>query len=306
MKRFFYFSPMRIPQVLQKGDKIALIAPAKKIESNLEPSLEIIKSWGIEPILGENVLETNNYFAGTDEQRLSDLQWALDNPEIKAIIIARGGYGTTRIIDQLDWTSFDMNPKWICGFSDITSLLSLLNNRNVASIHGPMGVTLTWDEQSTVALQEILFKGKLEYQIAHNENNKFGKTRAPLVGGNLSIICNTIGTASEIQTEGKILFLEEVGEYLYHLDRMLIQLKRAGKLDSIKGLIVGDFSSMKDHQDSFGKGVEKIISESISHLDIPVAFGFPLGHESKNLPVICGIESRFEVNSNCCFLRCHV
>jgi muramoyltetrapeptide carboxypeptidase len=297
---------MRIPPLLQKGDKIALIAPAKKIQSDLEPALEIIKSWGIEPILGENVLATNNYFAGTDEQRLSDLQWALDNPEIKAIIVARGGYGTTRIIDQLDWTQFDLYPKWICGFSDITSLLTLLNNRNIPCIHGPMGVTLDRDEQSSDALRDIFFKGKYKFQIAHNENNKFGKTRAPLIGGNLSIICNTIGTASEIQTEGNILFLEEVGEYLYHLDRMLIQLKRARKLDSIKGLIVGDFSSMKDHQDSFGKEVMEIISESISHLNIPVAFGFPLGHEKKNLPVLCGLESDFEVNANGCFLNCHL
>ena len=297
---------MRIPQHLQKGDKVALIAPAKKIQTHLEPSLEIIKSWGIEPILGQHILETNNYFAGTDEQRLADVQWALDNPEIKAIIVARGGYGTTRIIDQLDWAKFDLHPKWICGFSDITSLLTLLNNRNVACIHGPMGVTLNWDEQSAEALRDVLFKGKLEFQVAHHENNKFGKTRAPLTGGNLSIICNSIGTASEIQTEDKILFLEEVGEYLYHLDRMLIQLNRAGKLDAIKGLIVGDFSSMKDHQDSFGKEVMEIISESISHLNIPVAYGFPLGHEKKNLPVLCGLESDFEVNNDGCFLNCHV
>jgi muramoyltetrapeptide carboxypeptidase len=297
---------MRIPPLLNQGDKIALVSPAKKTQSNLEPALEIIKSWGIEPILGKNVLAAFNYFAGTDEQRLSDLQWALDDPEIKAIIVARGGYGTTRILDQLDWSKFDLNPKWICGFSDITSFLALLNNQNVSSIHGPMGVSLTWDEQSSVALQEILFKGKLEYQIAHHEKNKFGTTKAPLTGGNLSIICNSIGTASEIQTKGKILFLEEVGEYLYHLDRMLIQLKRAGKLDSIKGLIVGDFSSMKDHQDSFGKEVLQIISENISHLEIPVAFGFPLGHELKNLPVICGIDSHFEVNANGCSLKCYV
>jgi muramoyltetrapeptide carboxypeptidase len=287
---------MRIPPLLQKGDKIALIAPAKKIQSNLEPSLEILKSWGVEPILGQHVLNTSNYFAGTDQQRLADLQWALDNPEIKAIIIARGGYGTTRIIDQLDWTQFDLNPKWICGFSDITSLLTLLNNRNIACIHGPMGVTLTWDEQSTDALQDILFKGKLEFQTAHHENNKFGKTRAPLIGGNLSIICNTIGTASEIQTEGKILFLEEVGEYLYHLDRMLVQLKRAGKLNDLKGAIIGDFSSMKDHTDSFGAEGYEIISSHFNNLNIPVAYGFPIGHEKKNLPLPYGVEAELKVN----------
>lgn len=303
MKRFFYFSPMRVPPLLKKGDKVALVAPAKKIQTQLEPALEIIKSWGMTPLLGEHVLAVDNYFAGTDEQRLADLQWALNDPEIKAIIIARGGYGTTRIIDQIDWTLFDLNPKWICGFSDITSLLTLLNNRNVACIHGPMGVTMAWDEQSTKALQELFCSGKYEYKISSHAKNKLGSTRATLTGGNLSIICNSIGTASEIQTEGKILFLEEVGEYLYHLDRMLIQLKRAGKLDAIKGLIVGDFSSMKDHQDNFGKEVVDIILESVAELDIPVAFGFPIGHETKNLPLICGMEHDFEVNSNETLLR---
>uniref|UniRef100_UPI0040479614 S66 peptidase family protein n=2 Tax=Roseivirga sp. TaxID=1964215 RepID=UPI0040479614 len=303
MKRFFYFSPMRVPPLLQKGDKVALVAPAKKIQTQLEPTLEIIKSWGMTPLLGEHVLAVDNYFAGTEEQRLADLQWALDDPEIKAIIVARGGYGTTRIIDQIDWTRFDQNPKWICGFSDITSLLALLNNRNVACLHGPMGVTMTWNEQSTKALHEFLCLGKYEYKVSTHEKNKLGSTKATLIGGNLSIICNSIGTASEIQTEGKILFLEEVGEYLYHLDRMLIQLKRAGKLDSIKGLIVGDFSAMKDHQDSFGKEVVDIILESISELDIPVAFGFPIGHEAKNFPLLCGMENDFEVNNNETLLR---
>lgn len=298
MKRFFYFSPMRIPSLLNLGDKIAFVSPAKKIQTDLQPVIDLIKQWGLVPVVGKYVLNEYNYFAGTDSERLSDLQWAMDDPEIKGIIMARGGYGTTRIIDQLDWTLFDQNPKWICGFSDITALIGTLNNREVACIHGPLGVTLPWDQESTDSLKSALMDGSLNYTLPFNEKNVTGSARAPLIGGNLSIICNSIGTASEINTDNKILFLEEVGEYYYHLDRMLTQLNRAGKLMYLKGLIIGDFSSMKDHKDSFGKEPLKIISEHFSELDIPQVYGFPLGHENKNLPIYCGLSASLVVDSN--------
>jgi muramoyltetrapeptide carboxypeptidase len=296
MKRFFYFSPMRLPPFLKKGDKIALVSPAKKIQTDLQPSIDIIKNWGLTPVIGTHALATHHYFAGADAQRLSDLQWALDDPEIKAILITRGGYGTTRILDDIDWTKFDRNPKWLCGFSDITALLSTLNNKDIACLHGPLAVTLTWDQESTESLRSALFDGEMNYTLSPHSINKSGITRAPLIGGNLSIICNSIGTSSQINTKNKILFLEDVGEYYYHLDRMLTQMARAGLFKQIKGLIIGDFSSMKDHRDSFGKEPLEIIADHFAEFDIPQVFNFPLGHENKNLPVYCGIPANLEVS----------
>jgi muramoyltetrapeptide carboxypeptidase len=287
---------MRIPELLKKGDQIALISPAKKIQTDLQPSIDIIKNWGLTPVIGKNSLNVNHYFAGTDSERLSDLQWALDNPKIKAILMARGGYGTTRIVDQIDWTLFDQNPKWICGFSDITALITTMNNRGIACIHGPLGVTLPWDQQSTESLKTMFMEGKVSYSLPASPRNVNGIAKAPLTGGNLSIICNSIGTPSEINTDNKILFLEEVGEYYYHLDRMLTQLNRSGKLKNLKGLIIGDFSSMKDHKDSFGKEPMEIIAEYFSHLNIPQVYGFPLGHEKRNVPVYCGALVVLDVN----------
>jgi len=288
---------MQIPPILKQGDQVAIVAPAKKIQSDLSFAIDPLSAWGLKPLIGKNVLKEDHYFSGTDEQRLEDLQWALENPEVKAILIARGGYGTTRILDQINWTEFLKHPKWICGFSDITSLITELNNKSVACIHGPMAVTLHGDKTSTESLRRLLFEGKANYSIAPHLYNKTGKAQAELIGGNFSIISNSIGTASEIQTEGKILFLEEVGEYLYHLDRMLIHLKRAGKLDNLAGIIIGDFSNMKDHKDSFGAEAMEIISRNLAGLNIPIAYGFPLGHEKQNLPVYCGVEAAFEVTA---------
>tara|TARA_R110002074_G_scaffold144735_1_gene292660 strand:- start:28 stop:930 length:903 start_codon:yes stop_codon:yes gene_type:complete len=289
---------MLIPPLLSQGDKIAIVAPAKKIQSDLTFAVNTLTEWGLTPVLGEHVLATDHYFAGTDNQRLHDLQEALDNPEIKAILIARGGYGTTRILEQVNWAKFLENPKWICGFSDITSLITELNNRSIACIHGPLGVTLDWDELTTESLKSMLFEGKVNYNVPPHPLNQLGQTNAELIGGNLSIICNSIGTSSEIQTKGKILFLEEVGEYIYHLDRMLVQLKRAGKLDNLAGIIIGDFSSMKDHKDSFGAEALEVIARNLAGLNIPIAYGFPLGHEKRNLPVYCGVSGNFEVNES--------
>ena len=289
---------MQIPPLLSSGDRIAIVAPAKKIQSDLSIATDILSEWGLIPCLGQHVLMEDNYFAGNDEARLKDLQWALDDPSIKAILIARGGYGTTRILDQIDWTQFLKNPKWICGFSDITSLITELANREVACIHGPMAVTLDWDRVSTQSLKQLFFEGKAGYTFQPHPSNQMGSAKAELIGGNLSIICNSIGTSSEIQTKGKILFLEEVGEYLYHLDRMMVHLKRAGKMDHLVGLIIGDFSSMKDHKDSFGAEAYAIISRHLQGLDIPVVFGFPLGHEKQNLPVYCGIPVNLKVTED--------
>lgn len=289
---------MLIPQNVSAGDKIAIVAPAKKIQTDLNPAFSILRSWGLTPVLGKHLYKTSNYFSGIDKERLEDLQWALDHPEIKAILIARGGYGTTRIIDQLNWSKFYERPKWICGFSDLTSLHSFLNNKEIASIHGPMAVTLDWDGHSANCLKKLLFGEEVNYSVKGHLLNQNGIAKAELVGGNLSILCNSIGTSSDITTKSKILFLEEVGEYLYHLDRMLVHLNRAGKLQELSGAIIGDFSSMKDHTDSFGAGAYDIIASHLNTLNIPIAYGFPMGHEKKNYPLICGAQANFQIVEN--------
>lgn len=277
---------------------MAVVNPAKRLQSDIEPGLDIIRSWGLEPVLGQYVHQAHNLFSGTDDERLADLQWALDDPETKAIIIARGGYGTTRILDRLNFDAFDKRPKWICGFSDITSLTCQVDNMGIASVHSPMVASLGRDQASDEYLRDLLFGRDIDYKVQTKKACQPGEASGTLIGGNLTIICNSIGTSSEIQTEGKILFLEEVGEYIYHLDRMLVQLKRAGKLDGLSGVVVGDFSSMKDHNDTFGYSTMEVLRSHFDQLDCPVAYGFPSGHEHKNFPLLCGKETKLEVKEN--------
>ena len=286
---------MRRPDFLKAGDHVAVINASKKLQSDIEPGLNLLRSWGLEPVLGAAVHEEDGYFAGNDAERLNDLQWALDHPEIKAIIMARGGYGATRIVDQASFTRFEQNPKWLCGFSDVTSLLCQIDNLKVACVHGPMVASFCRDAESDEHLRKFLFGEGLDYQVARHKDNFKGSTEAPVIGGNLTMITNSIGTASEANTDGKILLMEEVGEYIYHLDRMLVHLIRAGKLDKLKGVIVGDFSGMRDHKDSFGLTVNQVLKMHLSPLDIPIAFGFPAGHENRNFPVPLGVPMRFEV-----------
>ena len=293
----FLFSPMHIPNSLKAGDKVAVVNPAKRLQSDMAAGLDILKSWGLEPVVGTHAREAHNLFAGDDSQRQADLQWALDDPEIKAIIIARGGYGTTRILDELSFDKFMEQPKWICGFSDITSLLCRLDNLGVASIHGPMVASMGRNDDSDDWLKTMLLGGDIRYELTPRKESRAGRAKGALIGGNLTMICNSIGTSSEIDTRDKILFLEEVGEYIYHLDRMLIHMLRAGKLSSLRGVIVGDFSSMKDHNDTFGLSTREVLSSQLNHLGCPVLYGFPGGHEHKNLPIPFGVEVELSVEA---------
>lgn len=288
---------MIIPDFLKAGDKVAVVNPAKRLQSGLTDGLEKLKSWGLEPVLGEYVSGTHNLFSGTDEERLKDMQWALDDPGIKAIVMARGGYGTTRILDELDFETFLEKPKWVCGFSDITSLLCRLDNFSVASIHGPMVASFGRNDESDEQLRKILFGENLKYSLSTGQGNSQGECTGQVTGGNLTILCNSIGTSSEINTEGKILFLEEVGEYIYHLDRMLVHLKRAGKLTNLAGAIIGDFSSMKDHNDSFGLSTREVLRAHFDSLGCPVVYGFPAGHENRNLPLVYGKRLNLNVGN---------
>ena len=240
------------PPYLKKNDKVAIIAPAKKVSpQDIKMAVQILESWGLEVILGKHLFKTYNQFAGTDAERTEDLQMMLDNPEIKAIICARGGYGTTRIVDKLDFSEFVIHPKWLVGFSDITVLHCQIHRLGIESIHGIMPLLFPKQTEQTIeSLRKGLFGENLELHSIHEHSlNRQGETRGLLIGGNLSLFANNIGTPSDIDTKGKILFLEDVSEYLYHLDRMMIHLYRAEKLRNLAGLIIGQFSEIKDNKD---------------------------------------------------------
>ena len=291
---------MQNPPFLKIGDNVAIVATAKRLQSGIDKGIDLIKNWGLNVQVGEHVFDESNLFAGSDLDRLNDLQLVLDDPKIKAIIMVRGGYGTTRILDQLDFTAFKSTPKWICGYSDITALHQKLNNLGFCSIHSTMAnvMGLKDDELSDETLKNALFGKPLVYDFTFEGENRIGDVSGELCGGNLSIICNSIGTSSEIDTSGKILFIEEVGEYLYNLDRMLVQLKRAGKFDSLKGLVVGHFTNMKDHKDTFGLNEIEIIKSQCSDYEFPIAFGFPAGHEIPNCALYLGEKVYLKVEKS--------
>jgi len=242
--------------------------------------------------LGKHIFAKHFQFAGTDAQRLDDLQTAFDDPETDAIICSRGGYGTVRIIEKLDFTKFLEKPKWLVGFSDVTVLHLYLNKLGVATAHAAMPAfffNATGEPNENLNSLIDLLKGKnCNYNFNRNEKNRTGNTTAELVGGNLSIINSLQGTKNEINTDGKILFIEEIDEYLYHIDRMMRQLKLAGKFDKLAGLIIGDFTGIKDNESPFGQTVEEIILETVNEYNFPVCFGFPSGHDKKNLALAFG------------------
>ncbi len=291
---------MIFPDFLQKKDTIIIIAPANAVNrEEINPAIEIFKSWELDVILGKQLFNTHHTFAGTDEERLEDLQNAMDNPTIKAIVCARGGYGTARIIDKLDFTKFLKNPKWLVGFSDITILHTHLHRLSIASIHGSM--PLLFPKQTKEAIQSLkntLFGNHIEIKTKPHLLNQKGKAKGILIGGNLSLLVNSLGTSSEIDTENKILFLEDVNEYVYHLDRMIVQLYRANKLKNLAGLIVGQFSEIKDNLKGFGASIEQTIIEWTKTYSYPIAFNFPIGHEEHNIGVICGKEMNLIVEDN--------
>lgn len=288
------------PPCLQAGDKIAIIAPAKKIESeNLVPAIKILEAWGLKVVLGRNIYQLYHSFAGTDEQRIQDFQEMLDREDIKAIFCARGGYGVTRIIDTLDFTNFLKSPKWIVGFSDITALHNEIQKYGIETLHGAMPASFATQTTETLdSLRMTLFDMPPDIRLSSISFNKIGEATGKLVGGNLSIIVNTLATPSEIDTVGKLLFLEDVGEYLYHIERMMIQLFRAGKLKDLKGLIIGQFTEIRDQDNSFGKNIQELIAHIIQLYDYPVAYNFPIGHIAHNSPIVCGRQARLIVSEH--------
>ncbi|HEY6162991.1 MAG TPA: LD-carboxypeptidase [Bacteroidia bacterium] len=290
---------MKIPPYLKKGDKIGIVATARKISrAELQPAVDILKQWGLEPVLSENIFGEDHQFSGTDEQRAADLQRMLDDDSIRAVISARGGYGTLRIIDKLDLSKFIAHPKWVVGYSDITVLHSHLHALGIATLHATMPINFAKHEEATGTLRTALFGGPLSYFIPHHHLNREGKAEGETIGGNLSLLYALAASKSDTSTHGKILFIEDLDEYLYHIDRMMLNLKRSGKLSKLKGLIIGGFTDMKDNPVPFGKTAEEIIREAVEEYDYPVCFGFPAGHIEKNCALPFGTKTILEVNEN--------
>lgn len=288
------------PNGLNIGDKVGIIATARKVSTEeLTPCLELLNSWGLEVVFAPNLFEIKNQFAGEDAQRSEDLQWAIDHKELKAVLVARGGYGTSRMIDAIDFSALMSYPKWFIGFSDVTVLLSQLCNHGVQSIHGPIALLLAKEghEESALRLNKMLLDNEREdIKAVPHFLNKEGVGKGQLIGGNLSILHTIISTSSDMDYGGKILFIEDLDEYLYHIDRMMVHLKRTGKLKELAGLVVGHMSDMNDNAIPFGKTAYQIIKEHTEEYTFPIGFNFPIGHETQNHPVIVGGNYELEVS----------
>lgn len=286
---------LKQPPYLKAGDTVAIVAPSgilKNRAAEIEEAKTLLKSWGLHPVVGKHVFKQNNHFAGTDAERCEDFQNALDDPKIKAIWCARGGYGAVRILDKLNYTKFKANPKWIIGYSDITALHNQVHNLGYESLHAMMCTSLQDGAENikeTISTFKIaLFGNPLNYTLEGSKYNKVGNVSAPIVGGNLSILYSMMGSNTSIDTSGKILFIEEIGEYEYSIDRMLQSLKRAGYFNNCKGVIVGDISKIRKNTTLWGSPVQQLILDVLAEYDFPIAFNMPAGHEKDNRALILG------------------
>lgn len=290
---------MKIPPYLTKGDTVAILATARKIDHEpLEPAIKLLKSWGLNVVVGKTVGLENNQLAGADWQRATDFQEMIDNPSIKAIWCAKGGYGTVRMVDRVDFTKFKKNPKWFIGFSDATVLHSHINNMDICTIHGIMCVSVAHATPEAIeSFRKSLFGEKISYNIPAHKFNKPGKAKGELVGGNLSVLYSIIGSRSEIDYKGKILFIEDLDEYLYHIDRMMMNLERNGYFKNVKGIIIGGFTKMRDNDIPWGHDALEIIQDITKQYNIPICFNFPAGHITDNRALVFGKEITMEVTA---------
>lgn len=288
------------PPALQRGDTVAIIATARKItREDIQPAIDLLEQWGLNAVVGKTIGLDNHQFAGTDEDRARDLQQALDDYAVKAIWCARGGYGTVRIIDAIDFSTFKKNPKWLLGFSDVTALHSHIHNLGIQTLHSIMPITV--DDNTPEALESLhkaLFCEPITYKIPTSEFNRVGQATGELVGGNLSMLYSILGSESAIKTDGKILFIEDLDEYLYHVDRMMMNLKRNGYFDKLKGLVVGGMTKMNDNTIPFGKNAIEIILDNTKEYDFPICFDFPAGHIKDNRTLCLGKQAALTVTEN--------
>ena len=295
---------IKIPAYLQKGDTIGITCPAGYMAAGkAQTCIDTLHEWGYNVMVGKTLGSSSaNYFSGADEERLDELQAMLDDESIKAILCGRGGYGVGRIIDDLDFSAFKKDPKWVIGFSDITVLHAhIYSNYGIASMHAPMAAAFNdggKDNEFVQSLKNAIEGKKGRYECAAHEFNQRGEAIGELVGGNLTLITHLIGTASELKTKGRILFIEDTGELLYKVDRMLYQLKRDGKLDKLAGLIIGGFTDMSDTERPFGKNIYEIIQDIVKEYDYPVCFNFPVSHNKENYALKIGVGYKLKVGKN--------
>ncbi len=285
---------------LSKKDKIGLVSTARKIsEGELQPAINLLKSWGLDPVVSPEIYEIENQFAGSDAKRTKAFQRFLEDEEIKAILCVRGGYGSVRIIDQIDFSALEKNPKWIVGYSDVSVFhLHCAAQIGIPTLHATMPINFASNSDSAlVSLRKALFGEDLEYEVPSHPFNIKGSCQGELIGGNLSIVYSVLGSPSMPPTSGKILFLEDLDEYLYHIDRMMYNLKRNGVLDDLSGILVGGMTDMNDNAVPFGETAEEIITRHVQDLGIPVAFGFPAGHLDDNRTLIMGQEATLTVGN---------
>lgn len=291
------------PDYLKVGDAIGIVCPSGYMPlENMETCFETLAQWGFNVKKGATVGTHFNYFSGTDEERLADLQTMLDDEDVKAVLCARGGYGLSRIIDAINFEKFTKKPKWIIGYSDITILHShIFNNYKTASLHSPMAAAFNEDGYKTEYVQSLhkaLTGGSMEYRCEGYKLNKQGIVTGELIGGNLCLLAHLTGSKSSIDTTGKLLFIEDIGEYIYNIDRLMLQLKRAGKLENLAGLIVGSFTDMKDTVIPFGASVYDVIYDAVKAYNYPVCFNFPVGHSKENYALKHGIAHTLKINEN--------
>lgn len=299
---------IRVPAPLKKGDTIGIVCPAGYMPAkNAAICISTLQQWGFQVKIGKTLGHQHHYFSGTDAERLADLQQMLDDASVKAILCGRGGYGVSRIIDQIDWTRFKKQPKWIIGYSDITVLhAELYTKLKTASLHSPMAGAFNDGGVETPfvqALKPALLGKAYRYVADAHALNQLGQANGELVGGNLSLVTHLLGTKSAFKTKGKILFLEDVGEYLYNVDRMFIQLKRTGMLDGLAALIIGGFTEMKDTTTPFGQDILTIIKEQVKAYNYPICFDFPVSHTERNYPLCVGMQHDLNIKSNSVTLK---
>ena len=294
---------IKIPPYLKKGDTIGITCPAGYMAAaKAQTCIETLQQWGLQVMVGKTLgSDSGNYFSGTDEERLNELQAMLDDKSINAILCGRGGYGVGRIVDQLNFRLFKKNPKWIIGFSDITVLHThIYSNCKIATLHAPMAAAFNEGGSTNeyiLSLKKALFGKKASYKTAVHQFNQQGEAEGELVGGNLTLLANLLGTKSDIKYNNKILFIEDVGEFIYGVDRLLYQLKRSGKLAHLAALIIGGFTDLKDTDRPFGKTVYEVINDIVKEYDYPICFNFPVSHEKENYALKMGVVHKLKITS---------
>lgn len=289
---------LKFPPFLNKGDRVLILSPSGKIDKSfLLGARKHLESWGLKVTVAKHAGGSSGRFAGTVKQRLIDFQRAMDDEKIKAVFCSRGGYGAIHLIDKIDFTIFREHPKWLCGYSDITLLHELFQSNGFASVHSLMARHLTVepdDDVCTQAFHDLLFGQLPQYKFGGHELNKKGKATGVLRGGNLSVLYGLRGTKYDFPSKNTVLFIEDIGERPYHVDRMIHNLKLGGILESLSGLIVGQFTEYEEDL-SLGKEVYELIADAVKEYDYPVCFNFPVGHVAQNYPLVCGSQVELSV-----------